>query len=93
MTLSGEHYSLLSVLFCGFSVASSATYLAISGFCRFLGEYCKSLQGLQVRECRDVTEISLARLRAKSIRVDVPIPRRFLPSDITRQMGGLSLQI
>ena len=28
---------------------------------RILGEYCKTLNALQVRECRDITEISLAR--------------------------------
>ena len=39
-----------------------------------LGEYAQSLEALQVRDCRDVTEASLAKLRVKGIRIDVRPP-------------------
>ena len=39
---------------------------------RFLGEYCPKLRALQVRECREITEASLARLRFLGIKIDVP---------------------
>ena len=37
-----------------------------------LGEYCKTLKALQVRECRDITEISLSKLRARGMKIDIP---------------------
>ena len=55
-----RHLNLLHVL------------VIVSGcvFCRLLGEYCRALKGLEVRDCRDVTEISLARLRANGMKID-----------------------
>eukprot|EP00058_Branchiostoma_floridae_P022106 XP_002607596.1 hypothetical protein BRAFLDRAFT_71474 [Branchiostoma floridae] len=41
---------------------------------RNVGEYCKCLQVIKVSDCRDVTEASLARLRLRGVKVDVPAP-------------------
>ncbi|XP_066267924.1 F-box/LRR-repeat protein 15-like [Branchiostoma lanceolatum] len=41
---------------------------------RNIGEYCKRLQVIKVSDCRDVTEASLARLRLRGVKVDVPAP-------------------
>ncbi|KAJ8318076.1 hypothetical protein KUTeg_003167 [Tegillarca granosa] len=41
---------------------------------KILAEYCQTLKALQVRECRDVTEASLARLRLKNVKIDVRPP-------------------
>jgi len=39
-----------------------------------LAEYTHSLKALQVRDCRDVTETSLARLRLRKVKIDKPAP-------------------
>lgn len=39
-------------------------------FFSILGEYAHSLEALQVRDCRDITEASLARLRSRGIKID-----------------------
>lgn len=39
---------------------------------RLVGEYCKDLRELRVNDCRSVTEASLARLRVRGVKVDVP---------------------
>ncbi|KAI8504008.1 F-box/LRR-repeat protein 15 [Branchiostoma belcheri] len=41
---------------------------------RNVGEYCKHLKVIKVSDCRDVTEASLARLRLRGVKVDVPAP-------------------
>lgn len=42
-----------------------------------LGEYSLGLRALQVRECRHITEASLASLRARKVRIDKAAP--FVP--------------
>ncbi len=37
-----------------------------------VGEYCPSLVVLYVTDCRDVTEKSLNRLRARGVKIDRP---------------------
>lgn len=41
-------------------------------FYSMVGEYCPALKQLDTSECRDVSEESLAVLRSKGIRVDMP---------------------
>jgi len=36
-----------------------------------VGEYCPLLTNLEVRDCRDISEASLARLRIRGVRIDV----------------------
>ncbi|KAK7113188.1 F-box/LRR-repeat protein 15-like [Littorina saxatilis] len=41
---------------------------------QMVGEFCPDLRALQVRECPKVTEFSLAKLRAKKVRIDKAPP-------------------
>ena len=58
-----------------------------------LGEYCRSLKGLQVKECRDVTEVSLAKLRQRNIKVDISPHPWQLNAATVNYINRLKLQI
>ena len=49
-------------------------YIAYSFLPRLLAEYTPKLQALQIRECRDVTEMVLSKLRDKKVKIDVRPP-------------------
>lgn len=40
-------------------------------FCRVAGEYCENLQELCVKDCQNVTESSLKRIRDLKVKVDI----------------------
>ncbi|XP_070545127.1 F-box/LRR-repeat protein 15-like isoform X2 [Ptychodera flava] len=44
---------------------------------RLLGDYCPKLNQLEVEDCRDINEGSLARLRVKGIKIDVPAQKTY----------------
>ena len=56
---------------------------------RFLGEYCKSLKMLQIRECHYVTEKTLQLLRENKVKMDVHPP----PSAYNARMDQFSLRL
>jgi hypothetical protein len=60
---------------------------------RILAEYARNLKALEARECRDITENSLYRLRQRGVKIDVrpPQPPRSLAG--LRQRRMLNVQI
>lgn len=38
---------------------------------KMVGEYCFLLMILEVRDCRDIFEVSLVRLRIRGVKIDV----------------------
>lgn len=67
----------------------------ISLFFRMLGELCPELRAIQVQECRNITEISLAPLRARKVRIDKPPPltSEMLRLEYRENLRRLNLQI
>ncbi|XP_046325923.1 F-box/LRR-repeat protein 15-like [Haliotis rufescens] len=61
---------------------------------RLLGEFCMGLKALQIKDCRGINEISLARLRARGIKMDVPPPPQAQTlSYLHRNIHNLNVQI
>ena len=61
---------------------------------RQIGEYCRNLRVLLVRECRDINEISLSRLRVRGVKMDVNPPGQYGVDFLTRvNYPKLHLQI
>lgn len=60
-----------------------------------LGELCPELRAIQVQECRNITEISLAPLRARKVRIDKPPPltSEMLRLEYRENLRRLNLQI
>lgn len=49
-------------------------------------EYCKNLEELCVKDCRSINEISIASLRPRGIKLDVPAPREYLQSSSVKSL-------